>query len=83
MIIDFIGKKLSQGNLEVGAQDGRAIQLAVTNGDILNIGLNLGLQWEGSRLSRTLEYQEKLSDLLVQVALPKFVDENFQVPVDK
>ena len=50
MIIDFIGKKVSQENLEVEAQDGRIIQLAVTNGDILNIGLSLGLlMWKRVR----------------------------------
>ena len=38
----------------------------------------------GSRLrSRLLEYREKLRDLLVQVALPKFVDGNFQLPIEK
>lgn len=33
--------------------------------------------------SRSLEYQRRLRDLLVEFALPKFVDGTFRVPVER
>ena len=90
MIVDFIGKNYSHGNFEAAAIDGRIIQLASLSGLKLDAGLDIGLlenkrlRWEGSRLrSRPLEYQRKPRDLLVDVALPKFVDGTFQVPIEK
>jgi len=42
------------------------------------------LRWEGSRLrSREMAYQKKLRDLLVEKALPRFVDETFRVVVER
>lgn len=89
VIVDFIGKNYSQKNFEAAAIDGRIVQLASLSGyklDGLDITLleNKRLRWEGSRLrSRPLEYQKKLRDLLVEFALPKFVDGTFQVPIEK
>jgi NADPH:quinone reductase-like Zn-dependent oxidoreductase len=90
VIVDFIGKNYSQGNFEAAAIDGRIVQLASLSGSKLDAGLDIGLlenkrlRWEGSRLrSRPLEYQRKLRDLLVDVALPKFVDGTFHVPIEK
>jgi len=90
VIVDFIGKNYSQGNFEAAAIDGRIVQLASLSGSKLDAGLDIGLlenkrlRWEGSRLrSRPLEYQKKLRDLLVEFALPKFVDGTFQVPIEK
>jgi len=90
VIIDFIGKNYAQGNFEVAAIDGRITQLASLSGNLLNEGLDIDLlenkrlRWEGSRLrSRDLEYQRKLRDLLVEHALPKFMDGSFHVPVER
>lgn len=33
--------------------------------------------------SRALDYQKKLRDLLVEFALPKFVDGTFKVPIER
>jgi NADPH2:quinone reductase len=89
VIVDFIGKNFSQKNFEAAAMDGRIVQLARMSGykiENLDIWLleNKRLRWEGSRLrSRPLEYQRKLRDLLVEFALPKFVDVTFQVRIEK
>jgi len=90
VIVDFIGKNYSQGNFVAAALDGRIVQLASLSGSKLEAGLDIGLlenkrlRWEGSRLrSRNLEYQKRLRDLLVEFALPKFVDGTFQVPIEK
>lgn len=90
VIVDFIGKNYSQGNLEVAAVDGRIVQLASLSGSKLDAGLDLALlenkriRWEGSRLrSRQLEYQRKLRDLLVEFALPRFIDGTFQMPIER
>ena len=90
VIVDFIGKNYSQGNFEVAARDGRIVQLASLSGSKLEAGLDIGmlenkrLGWEGSRLrSRDLEYQRKLRDLLVERALPKFVDGTLKVVIEE
>ncbi|KAH6705415.1 hypothetical protein BKA61DRAFT_739790 [Leptodontidium sp. MPI-SDFR-AT-0119] len=90
VIVDFIGGDYSQGNFEVAAMDGRIVQLASLGGSKLGAGLDIGLlenkrlRWEGSRLrSRELGYQSRLRDLLVEFALPRFVDGTFKVPVEK
>lgn len=90
VIVDFIGKDYSQGNFEAAAIDARIVQLASLSGSKLAAGLDIGLlenkriRWEGSRLrSRALDYQKKLRDLLVEFALPKFVDGTFKVPIER
>lgn len=90
VIVDFVGKNYSQGNFEAAAIDGRIVQLASLSGAKLDAGLDIGLlenkrlKWEGSRLrSRSLDYQQKLKELLVKFALPKFVDGTFKVMIEK
>lgn len=89
VIIDFIGGDYAQKNFKVAAMDARIVQLASMGGSTvsdLDIGLLVGkrLRWEGSTLrSRNLEYQGRLRDLLVETALPKFVDGTFKVQIDK
>lgn len=90
VIIDFIGGSYSAKNLEVAAIDGRIVQLASLGGSKLGAGLDISLlenkrvRWEGSRLrSRDLNYQSQLRDLLVEFALPRFVDGKFQVPIER
>jgi NADPH:quinone reductase-like Zn-dependent oxidoreductase len=90
VIVDFIGKNYAQGNLEVAAVDGRIVQLASLSGSKLSAGLDIGLlenkrlRWEGSRLrSRPLEYQRVLRDMLVEFALPRFVDGSFEVKIER
>lgn len=90
VIVDVVGKNYSQKNFEVAAIDGRIVQLASLSGSKLDAGLDIGLlenkrlRWEGSRLrSRDLDYQNKLRDLLVEFALPKFVDGTFLVPIER
>lgn len=90
VIIDFIGRDYAQKNLEVAAVDARIVQLASLSGHKLAEGVDIGLleskriRWEGSRLrSRDLEYQSKLRNLLVEHALPKFIDGTFKVPIEK
>lgn len=90
VIVDFIGKDYAQGNLEAAAMDARIVQLASLSGSKLAAGLDIGLlenkriRWEGSRLrSRSLDYQKKLRDLLVEFALPQFVAGAFKVPIER
>jgi NADPH:quinone reductase-like Zn-dependent oxidoreductase len=89
VIVDFIGKNYSQNNFEAAAVDSRIVQLASLSGhklDSLNITLleNKRLRWEGSKLrGRNLEYQSKLRDVMVEFALPKFVDGTFLTPIEK
>jgi NADPH:quinone reductase-like Zn-dependent oxidoreductase len=90
VIVDFIGKDYAIKNFEVAAIDGRIVQLASLSGSILPAGLDVGilerkrLRWEGSRLrSRDLDYQGKLRDLLVEKALPRFVDGTFKIPIER
>jgi NADPH2:quinone reductase len=90
VIVDFIGGSYSAKNFEVAAMDGRIVQLASLGGSKLGAGLDIGLlenkrlRWEGSRLrSRDLAYQAKLRDLLVEFALPKFIDGTFKVPIER
>jgi NADPH:quinone reductase-like Zn-dependent oxidoreductase len=89
VIIDVIGGDYAQKNFKVAATDARIVQLASMGGStVSNLDISLlegkRLRWEGSRLrSRNLEYQGKLRDLLVEKALPKFVDGTFKVQIDK
>jgi NADPH2:quinone reductase len=90
VIVDFIGRDYLQGNFECAAVDGRIVQLASLSGSKIKEGTDITLleqkrlRWEGSRLrSRSLEYQQKLRDLLVEYTLPKFVDGTFKVQIEK
>lgn len=90
LIVDFIGAKYFASNLATAARDGRIVELALMGGAELPAGVNIGhilfkrLRIEGSTLrSRDEKYQERLRDLLVENALPKFLDGTFKVFVTK
>lgn len=90
LIVDFIGAKYFASNLAAAARDGRIVELALMGGAELPAGVNIGqilfkrLRIEGSTLrSRDEKYQERLRDLLVENALPKFLDGTFKVFITK
>jgi NADPH:quinone reductase-like Zn-dependent oxidoreductase len=90
VVIDFIRKDYAQFNLQVAAVDGRIAQVGAMSGGKLDTGLDISLlinkriRWEGTRLrNRSLEYQSKLRDLLVETALPRFVDGTFNVAIER
>lgn len=71
---------------------GRTTHKEKMSGRSLEAGLDIGLlenkrfRWEGSRLRsirRPLEYQQKLKELLVESALPKFEDGTFKVMIER
>lgn len=90
LIVDFIGAPYFAQNLSAAARDGRIVELALMGGMELPAGINMGpilfkrIRVEGSTLrSRSEDYQGKLRDLLVENALPKFVDGTFKVFITK
>jgi NADPH:quinone reductase-like Zn-dependent oxidoreductase len=90
VVIDFIGKDYAQFNLQVAVVDGRIAQVGAMSGGKLDAGLDISLvinkriRWEGTRLrNRSLKYQSKLRDLLVETALPRFVDGTFNVAIER
>ncbi|KAJ9300052.1 hypothetical protein DTO271G3_2169 [Paecilomyces variotii] len=90
LVIDFVGAAHFQGNLDVGARDGRIVELGQMSGSKLPAGVDISgfirkrLRFEGSTLrSRDEQYQKKLRDLLVEHALPKFRDGTFKIFVEK
>ena len=90
LIVDFIGANYFASNLAAAARDGRIVELALMSGFELPAGVNIGpilfkrLRIEGSTLrSRDEGYQEKLRNLLVENALPKFEDGTFKVFITK
>jgi NADPH:quinone reductase-like Zn-dependent oxidoreductase len=90
VIVDFVGANYFQDNINTAAVGGRIVQLAFLSGAVIPGGLNISpilmkkLRIEGSSLrSRDVDYQRKLRDLLVDVALPKFIDGSLKVYVEK
>ena len=93
IIIDFVGQKYFQMNLNSAAQDGRVVIVGLLSGakianDQKEIDLSpfVGkrLRVEGSRLrSRDLVYQRALRDHLVEEVLPKFIDGTLEVVIEK
>ena len=90
VIVDFIGANYFQSNLEAVAKDGRVVSLAFMGGAVLPAGINIApfllkrVRWEGSSLrSRDTAYQGRLRDMLVEHAVPKFVDGTFKIFVEK
>lgn len=90
IIVDFIGQKYFQGNLDAAARDGRIISLGAMSGTKLPAGVDIGafvrkrLRFEGSSLrSRDEDYQGKLRNTLVDHAMPKFADGGFKILVEK
>ena len=72
------------------ARDGRIVNLAFLGGTKLEAGIDIGrfvtkrIRYEGSGLrSRDEAYQGRLRDMLVEHALPRFIDGQFKVVVEK
>ncbi|OKL55650.1 hypothetical protein UA08_09119 [Talaromyces atroroseus] len=90
LIVDFVGANYFGQNLVAAARDGRIVLLGLMSGAELPAGVNIGpillkrLRIEGSTLrSRDEGYQEKLRNLLVENALPKFKDGKFNIFITK
>lgn len=90
IIVDFVGAAHFQGNLDVAAQDAHIVQLGQMSGSVLPANTDISgilrkrLRFEGSTLrSRDEEYQGRLRDLLVDHALPKFIDRTFKVFIER
>ena len=90
LIVDFVGGSYFSQNLDAAAKDGRIVNLGGLGGTKIPDGTDMGrflrkrLRFEGSSLrSRDEEYQGKLRDMLVEHALPRFVDGRFKVIVEK
>jgi NADPH:quinone reductase-like Zn-dependent oxidoreductase len=90
LIVDFVGANYFGQNLVAAARDGRIVLLGLMSGAVLPAGVNIGpillkrLRIEGSTLrSRDEDYQEKLRNLLVENALPKFKDGIFNLFITK
>ena len=90
LIIDFVGQKYFQGNLDAAAKDGRVVHLGAMSGTKLPAGVDIGafvrkrVRFEGSSLrSRDEQYQGKLRNTLEDHALPKMRDGSFKIFVEK
>ncbi|EHY58234.1 hypothetical protein HRR83_004908 [Exophiala dermatitidis] len=90
VIIDFVGASYFNQNLDAAAQDGHIVNLgtlggAVVKGDVdISRFLRKRIRYEGSTLrSRDEAYQGRLRDMLVEHALPKFIDGSFKVVIEK
>ena len=91
LVIDFVGGSYFSQNLDAAAKDGRIVNLGALGGaKITPDGADMSrfvrkrLRFEGSSLrARDEEYQGKLRDMLVEHALPRFVDGRFKVIVEK
>lgn len=90
MIIDFIGAGYFSKNLAAAALDGRIVLLGLMGGTSLPTGVDIGailrkrLRIEGSTLrSRDLDYVKNLRDTVVQDALPRFLNGEFKVYVER
>ena len=90
IIIDFVGAGYFAANLEAIARDGRIVNLGSLGPPIDPGGANFTrfvakrIRFEGSGLrSRDENYQGRLRDMLVEHAVPKFVDGSFKVHIEK
>ena len=90
VIIDFVGASYFDQNLEAAGRDGRIVNLGTLGGSTLPGGIDISrflrkrLRFEGSSLrSRDEAYQGKLRDMLVENALPRFIDGRFKVVVER
>ena len=90
LIIDFIGAGYFDQNLEAAAHDAHIVSLGALGGSMLEKPVDISrflrkrIRFEGSSLrSRDEMYQGKLRDMLVEHALPRFVDGRFKVIVEK
>ena len=89
VIIDFIGAAYFDQNLNAIARDGRIVSLGNLGGNVVEKPVDISrflrkrARFEGSSLrSRDEDYQGRLRDMLVEHALPRFVDGRFRVIVD-
>ena len=90
VIIDFVGASYFDQNLEAAARDARIVNLGALGGSKLDGGIDISrflrkrIRFEGSSLrSRDEAYQGKLRDMLVEHALPRFIDGRFKNIVEK
>ncbi|PGH13792.1 hypothetical protein AJ80_06180 [Polytolypa hystricis UAMH7299] len=90
LIVDFVGAAYFEGNLDAAALDGHIVQLGLLSGSKLPSGVDISailrkrLRFEGSTLrSRDLQYQQRLRDLLVEHAIPKFKSGTFKVHIEQ
>ena len=90
VIVDFIGASYLDQNLDAAARDGRLVCLGALGGNVFKGELNLSrilqkrLRIQGSMLrNRDEAYQSRLRDMLVERALPGFVDGRFKVIIDR
>ncbi|TKX27027.1 zinc-binding dehydrogenase-2 [Elsinoe australis] len=90
VIVDFVGGSYFADNLKAAARDARVVNLATLGGGKVTGDADIGmfvrkrLRFEGSSLrSRDEDYQGKLRDRLVEVALEKFKSGEFKSHVEK
>jgi putative PIG3 family NAD(P)H quinone oxidoreductase len=90
LIVDFVGASYFDQNIEAAARDAHIVNLGFLGGTTLPAGIDIGrflrkrIRYEGSSLrSRDEDYQGKLRDMLVDHALPRFIDGRFKVIVEK
>ena len=90
LIVDFVGASYFNQNLDAAARDAHIVNLGALGGTTLKEPVDISrfvrkrLRYEGSGLrSRDETYQGKLRDMLVEHALPRFVDGRFKVIVEK
>ncbi len=90
LIVDFVGASYFDQNLEAAARDAHIVNLGFLGGTKLPEGIDIGrflfkrVRFEGSSLrSRDEDYQGKLRNMLVEHALPRFIDGRFKVFVEK
>jgi len=90
LIVDFVGASYFDQNLEAAARDGHIVNLGSLGGTVLPGPVDISpflrkrLRYEGSSLrSRDEAYQGRLRDMLVEHALPKFIDGSFKIVIEK
>jgi NADPH:quinone reductase-like Zn-dependent oxidoreductase len=80
--LTLLERVYAQFNLQVAAVDGRIAQVGAMSGAKLDAGLDISLLITRLR-NRSSEYQSKLRDLLVDTALPRFVNGIFNVLIER
>jgi putative PIG3 family NAD(P)H quinone oxidoreductase len=90
LIVDFVGAGYFDQNLEAAARDAHVVMLGNLGGNVVQNPVDVSrflrkrLRVEGSSLrSRDENYQGRLRDMLVEHALPRFIDGRFKVIVEK
>ncbi|KIW31461.1 uncharacterized protein PV07_03109 [Cladophialophora immunda] len=90
LIIDVVGAGYFNQNLEAVAQEGHIVSLGTLGGAVIQQPVDISrflkkrIRYEGSTLrSRNEQYQGKLRDRIIEIALPKFVDGSFKVYIER